>query len=162
VVAIAKLPLEAGLREEREALTRALRIQSLLRQGKDTPWGAELDELMTYLREDLEAHFREEELLVFPRLMQRGLSDEVIDAIHQHENVRALRAKLEAALRQRVDSDVRSGLAQLADALTSHVRFEADLLYFGATEAELAEFRADLDAYYRGHETGVQVAKACR
>jgi iron-sulfur cluster repair protein YtfE (RIC family) len=87
---------------------------------------AERRELAAFLHGPMERHMEYEERLLFPRLEEKGLGPEVQVATKQHEHIRELRAKLDAAP---PDADVAQLVFDVARLMLHHTNFEGDYIY---------------------------------
>jgi hemerythrin len=111
--------------EEDRARDMATRLAELARKSRESA-AAERKSLIAFLRGPMERHFTFEETRIFPALDEHGLGPEVQVAVKQHDALRQLADKLEAA---RPEDDVAQLIFEVARLMLHHTNFEGDYIY---------------------------------
>lgn len=118
--------------EEDRAREMANRLMQIASTSKAAA-AAERDALVTFLRGPMERHMHYEEMAIFPKLEQKGLTEEVQVARKHHDAIRGDTEQLAAA------SDP-AQIAQLvfdvARFMMHHTNFECDYIYPELTRSE--------------------------
>jgi len=121
--------------EEDRAREMAARLADIARSSREAA-AAERDSLLAFLRGPIERHFAYEEHVIFPKLVEHDLEEEVQVACKQHDTVRQLTAKLADA----GPGDDLGGLVfDIARQLLHHTNFEGDYIYPELTHDEWRE-----------------------
>jgi iron-sulfur cluster repair protein YtfE (RIC family) len=123
--------------EEDRAREMASRLGDIARTSREAA-AAERDSLLAFLRGPIERHFAYEEQIVFPKLVEHDLAEEVSVAEKQHDGVRQLAAKL-AATGDDATEDLGALVFDIARALLHHTNFEGDYIYPELTHDEWLE-----------------------
>src|SRR5271154_4073890 len=123
--------------EEDRARAMAARLADIARTSKEAA-AAERESLLAFLRGPIERHFAFEEQVIFPKLVDHGLGEEVQVATKQHETVRQLTRRL-AAYQEGSGQDVRELVFDIARQLLHHTNFEGDYIYPELTHEEWRE-----------------------
>src|SRR5277367_1797168 len=124
--------------EEDRARAMAARLADIARTSKEAA-AAERETLLAFLRGPIERHFAFEEQVIFPRLVDHALGEEVQVATKQHETVRQLTRKLAAYQEGSPGEDLRELVFDIARQLLHHTNFEGDYIYPELTHEEWRE-----------------------
>lgn len=118
--------------EEDRAREMANRLMQLARTSKVAA-AAERDSLVTFLRGAMERHMHYEEEMLFPKLEQKGLGEEVKVAKKHHDSIRSDTDQLAAA----TDTEAIAQLVfDVARFMMHHTNFECDYIYPELTRSE--------------------------
>jgi DUF438 domain-containing protein len=118
--------------EEDRAREMANRLMQLARNSKAAA-AAERSSLVTFLRGPMERHMHYEEQAIFPKLEQKGLTEEVKVAKKHHDSIRSDTEQLAAA----TDPDAIAQLVfDVARFMMHHTNFECDYIYPELTRSE--------------------------
>jgi hypothetical protein len=127
--------------EEDRAREMAARLAQIARSTPEAV-AAERESLLAFLRGPIERHFAYEEAVIFPKLVEHDLAEEVQVATKQHDTLRQLAVELEAT-DPRTDAAAQARLATLvfdiARMLLHHTNFEGDYIYPELTHEEWRE-----------------------
>lgn len=121
--------------EEDRAREMAARLADIARTSREAA-AAERESLLAFLLGPIERHFAYEEQVVFPKLAEHDLAEEVQVATKQHETVRQLTKKLAAAT---PGDDLGELVFDIARQLLHHTNFEGDYIYPELTHDEWRE-----------------------
>src|SRR5690242_11809650 len=111
--------------QEDEAREMANRLRELGHGSREAA-AAERESLQAFLCGPIERHFAYEEKVIFPKLETRGLGPEVQVAKKQHDALRQLAEKLQAA---GPGDDVGQMIFDAATLMLHHTNFEGDYIY---------------------------------
>jgi hypothetical protein len=111
--------------EEDAARHMARQLMDTAKRSREAA-SAERASLLQFLHGPMERHMDYEERSLFPRLAEKGLAEEVQVATKQHESIRELRTKLDAAA---PDEDVAQLVFDVARMMLHHTNFEGDYIY---------------------------------
>jgi DUF438 domain-containing protein len=118
--------------EEDRARLMANRLMEIARSSKAGA-AAERDGLVAFLRGPMERHMHYEEVALFPKLEQKGLSEEVKVAKKHHDSIRVDTEELAAC----ADPDRIAQLVfDVARFMLHHTNFECDYIYPELTRSE--------------------------
>jgi len=120
--------------EEDRAREMAARLADIARTSREAA-AAERDSLLAFLRGPIARHFAYEEQVIFPKLLEHDLAEEVQVATKQHETVRHLTNKLADAS----GDDLGQLVFDIARQLLHHTNFEGDYIYPELTHEEWRE-----------------------
>ncbi len=120
-----KSKLGALFSEEDAARLMARQLMETAKRSREET-NAERKSLLDFLHGPMERHMDYEERSLFPRMAEKGLAEEVQVATKQHESIRELRGKLEAAA---PDADVAQLVFDVARLMLHHTNFEGDYIY---------------------------------
>ena len=123
--------------EEDRARAMAARLADIARTSQDAA-AAERESLLAFLCGPIERHFSFEEQVVFPKLVDHALGEEVQVATKQHETVRQLTRRL-MAYTEGSDENLRELIFDIARQLLHHTNFEGDYIYPELTHEEWRE-----------------------
>jgi hypothetical protein len=121
--------------EEDRARAMAARLADIARTSPEAA-AAERESLLAFLRGPIERHFAFEEQVIFPKLVDHALGEEVQVATKQHETVRQLTRRL---AERSAGEDVRELVFDIARQLLHHTNFEGDYIYPELTHEEWRE-----------------------
>jgi hypothetical protein len=113
----------------------AARLARIARSSPEAV-AAEREPLLAFLRGPIERHFAYEEAVIFPKLVEHDLAEEVQVATKQHDDVRQLAADLD---RNGPGTDLGALIFEIARALLHHTNFEGDYIYPELTHEEWRE-----------------------
>jgi hypothetical protein len=135
--------------EEDRAREMAARLADIARTSPEAA-AAERESLLAFLLGPIERHFAYEEHVVFPKLVDHDLAEEVQVATKQHETVRQLTKKLADATR---GEDCGALVFDIARQLLHHTNFEGDYIYPELTHDEWHELMKETVSV-GGHDGG--------
>jgi hemerythrin-like domain-containing protein len=118
---------------------------------------AEQGSLLAFLRGPIERHFSFEELVIFPKLVEHALGEEVQVATKQHEAVRQLTRKLagyQESVQPGAGDELRGLIFEIARQLLHHTNFEGDYIYPELTHDEWRELMKETVAKGDSHSRG--------
>lgn len=121
--------------EEDRARQMAARLADIARTSREAA-AAERESLLAFLQGPIARHFAYEEQLVFPKLVEHDLAEEVQVAMKQHESVRQLTRRLAEA---GPGDDLGELVFDIARQLLHHTNFEGDYIYPELTHEEWRE-----------------------
>jgi hypothetical protein len=121
--------------EEDRAREMAARLADIARASPQAA-AAERESLLAFLLGPIERHFAYEEHVIFPKLVDHDLAEEVSVATKQHESVRHLARKLGEA---GPGDDIGALVFDIARQLLHHTNFEGDYIYPELTHDEWRE-----------------------
>jgi hypothetical protein len=121
--------------EEDRAREMAARLADIARTSREAA-AAERESLLAFLLGPIARHFAYEEQVIFPKLVEHDLTEEVQVATKQHESVRHLARKLAEA---GPADDVAALVFDIARQLLHHTNFEGDYIYPELTHDEWRE-----------------------
>src|SRR6185312_4680513 len=121
--------------EEDRAREMAARLADIARASPQAA-AAERESLLAFLLGPIERHFAYEEHVVFPKLVEHDLAEEVSVATKQHESVRHLARKLGEA---GPGDDIGALVFDIARQLLHPTNFEGDYIYPELTHDEWRE-----------------------
>jgi hypothetical protein len=110
----------------------AARLAQIARTSQEAV-AAERESLLAFLRGPIERHFAYEEAVIFPKLVEHDLAEEVQVATKQHDTVRQLAAQLEA---NEPGTDLSALVLDISRMLLHHTNFEGDYIYPELTHEE--------------------------
>jgi hypothetical protein len=140
--------------EEDRAREMAARLADIARASPEAA-AAERESLLAFLLGPIARHFAYEEQVVFPKLVEHDLAEEVEVAMKQHESVRHLARKL-AEAGPAAGADIAALVFDIARQLLHHTNFEGDYIYPELTHDEWRELmRETVEAGHPGSQPGL-------
>jgi hypothetical protein len=118
--------------EEDRARAMAARLADVARHSSASA-AAEKDSLLAFLRGPIERHFAYEENVIFPKLVEHDLAEEVEVARKQHDALRQAASTLAAS---GPGDDLGALVFEIARMLLHHTNFEGDYIYPELTHDE--------------------------
>jgi Hemerythrin HHE cation binding domain len=137
--------------EEDRAREIAARLAGIANASREAA-AAERESLLAFLLGPIARHFAYEEQVVFPKLVEHDLAEEVEVATKQHDAVRHLARQLAEA---GPDDNVGALVFDIARQLLHHTNFEGDYIYPELTHDEWRELmRETVEAGHSPVTTG--------
>lgn len=121
--------------EEDKAREMAHRLMRVAQESAAAA-SRERPQLVAFLRGPMERHMAYEERVVFPRLEQLGLAEEVMVSRKQHDSVREATEALETCANE---GEIGQLVFNTARLLLHHTNFEADYIYPELSQSQWLE-----------------------